>query len=152
MKKVDFFYWPILDSILCNKNYKLDKEYIVRVMDDISSPILCYRRPFYLSRTSYARGRKKSLFSKIPYFFKLVACEIGLARYALVANREDVLHRCFNICLSFLQLCFLCLYHVICLDNMMAFFTFTARKIRVILIVFFIPLLLHIHRCVIFTH
>ena len=39
-------------------NYKLDKEYIVNVLGHIFLPILYYRRSFYLSRTSFARGRK----------------------------------------------------------------------------------------------
>ena len=35
-------------------NYKLDKEYIVKVIGHNSSPILYYRWSFYLSRTSFA--------------------------------------------------------------------------------------------------
>ena len=47
-----------LYSILCNMNYKIDKEYIVKVIDHNSSHILFYWRPFYLLRTSFARGKK----------------------------------------------------------------------------------------------
>ena len=43
----------------CNMNYKLDKEYIVKVIGHNSSPILCYQRPFYLLRTRFARAVKK---------------------------------------------------------------------------------------------
>ena len=38
-----------------NMNYKLDKEYIAVVIEHNSSPILYYRRSFYLSLTSFAR-------------------------------------------------------------------------------------------------
>ena len=39
-------------------NYKVDNEYIVKFIDHNSSHILFYWRPFYLLRTSFARGKK----------------------------------------------------------------------------------------------
>ena len=52
-----------------NMNYKLDKEYIVKRFRPLPLPILYYRRPFYLSRTSFARGRMVAKKDKNRYFF-----------------------------------------------------------------------------------
>ena len=49
-------------------NYKLDKEYIVKVLGHESSPILYYRRSFYLSRTSFARGSNTKK-NEVMYFW-----------------------------------------------------------------------------------
>jgi len=57
-----------LYSILCNMTYKVDKEYIVTVVDHNSLPILCYQRPSYLPRTSFARGKKPGISSPTPVF------------------------------------------------------------------------------------
>ena len=60
MVKNGRFFNADLHHLRRNMNYKLDKEYIVNVLGHYSSPILYYRRSFYLLRTSFARGGKGS--------------------------------------------------------------------------------------------